>query len=205
MTNSVFDSISDFRDIESLNYYAAMTAGDPDGSPSGDAPDDSQLLAALRRMSRDNARTPMQWTSGPHAGFSSAEPWIGVNPNHRQINAERELADPDSVFHHYRKLIALRHTHPIVARGSFEMLLPEDEQVYAFTRRLDSELWLVLGNFTGADVQARLPEARDWAAAELLIGNYPATAKPAGPHSAPAFLPLRPWECRVYRRTTAPG
>jgi oligo-1,6-glucosidase len=210
MTNAVFAGISDFRDIESLNYYAAAlaaggpgqpTAGDPladkttaaDAAAAGGGSDDAEVLAALRRMSRDNARTPMQWTAGRNAGFSSAEPWIGVNPNHRCINAEAELADPDSVYHHYRALIALRHEHPVVARGDFGMLLPQDEQVYAFTRRLDSECWLVLGNFSGADAAAALGDASDWAAAELLLGNYPAVPDAGS-------LLLRPWECRVYRR-----
>jgi len=219
MTNAVFAGISDFRDIESLNYYAAALAatgsdqpmpGDPladrttaaeaasagAGGGAGDAAA-AEVLAALRRMSRDNARTPMQWTAGRNAGFSSGEPWIGVNPNHRTINAEAELADPDSVFHHYRKLIALRHDHPIVAVGDFGMLLPQDEQVYAFTRRLDSECWLVLGNFSGAEATATVPDAPGWAAAQLLLGNYPAVPDATS-------LVLRPWECRIYRRTTAP-
>ena len=84
-----------------------------------------------------------------------------------------------------------------MAQGSFQMLLSDDEQVYAFQRRLDSELWLVLGNFTAAEVEVRLPDAPAWAAAELLIGNYPADAAPG--------LRLRPWECRVYRRTAVPA
>ena len=210
MTNMVFGGISDFRDIESLNYYAAVTTGDGSGPPvavdavedrtaagtvaaGAGRPDDGEVLAGLRRMSRDNARTPMQWTPGSNAGFSSAEPWIGVNPNYRHINAELELADPDSVFHHYRKLIALRHDHPVVARGSFTMLLPQDEQVYAFTRQLDTETWLVLGNFSGTDVPVALPDAAGWAAAQLLLGNYPDVPEAAA-------LLLRPWECRVYRR-----
>jgi oligo-1,6-glucosidase len=216
MTNAVFTAISDFRDIESLNYYAAAMAGDGSGQPViGDpladrtadtadgtaadptTPDGNDVLAALRRMSRDNARTPMQWTAGTNAGFSSGEPWIGVNPNHRQINADAELADPDSVYHHYRKLIALRHDHPIVARGDFTMLLPQDERVYAFTRELDSETWLVLGNFTGTVAAVALPDAAGWASAELVLGNYPAVAESSE-------LQLRPWECRVYRRAARP-
>jgi oligo-1,6-glucosidase len=193
MTNAAFAGISDFRDIESLNYYAAAVGDAAVGDAAvGDAAV-AEVLAALGRMSRDNARTPMQWTAGRNAGFSSAEPWIGINPNHRSINAEAELADPDSVYHHYRTLIALRHDHPVVAHGDFSMLLPQDEQVYAFTRRLGSECWLVLGNFSGADAEAALPDASGWAAAELLLGNYPAVA------DAPGLL-LRPWECRVYRR-----
>jgi oligo-1,6-glucosidase len=232
MTNAVFSGISDFRDIESLNYYAAAMAGDGSGqpvvgdpladppadgsaladsapgsrgggAPDGNAPADGEVLAALRRMSRDNARTPMQWTAGSNAGFSSGEPWIGVNPNYRHINADAELADPDSVFHHYRKLIALRHDHPIVARGDFSMLLPQDERVYAFTRRLDSEVWLVLGNFGGTDAAVDLLDASAWAAAELLLGNYPAGPESTAPPSPTALL-LRPWECRVYRRAAQP-
>ena len=213
MTNGVFASIADFRDIESLNYYAAAMAGEGSGAPAtgdpltdetaggtavtrtgpGPQPDDRAVLAALRRMGRDNARTPMQWTSGPQAGFTSGEPWIAVNPNHRTVNAEAEYADPDSVYSHYRRLIALRHSHPIVAHGSFTMLLPDHEQVYAFTRQLGAEQWLVLGNFSAAEVAVPLPDAADWAGAELLLGNYPDAPGPAG-------LSLRAWECRVYRR-----
>jgi oligo-1,6-glucosidase len=189
MTNAVFNGIQDFRDIESLNYYAAALAGDAEQPPVGD------LLGALRKMSRDNARTPMQWNAGRYAGFSTSEPWIGVNPNYAEINAEAEVADPDSVFSHYRKLIELRHLHPVVARGDFSMLLAEDPRVYAFTRGLAGELWLVLGNFSGDTAPVPLTDAPAWAAAELLLGNYPPPAT--------AELELRPWECRVYRRDTA--
>ena len=137
MTNFPFASIDDFRDIESLRHYAE--AGD-------------EALPALRAASRDNARTPMQWDDSPHAGFTTGEPWLAVNPNFEEINAEAARADPDSVFHHYRALIALRHTEPAVALGSFSMLLEDDERVYAFTRRLDDVELLVLGNFSGERV-----------------------------------------------------
>ena len=132
MTNAPFPSITDFRDIESRNYYAeAVAAGD----------DPERVLAALRAKSRDNARTPVQWDGSANAGFTTGTPWIPVNPNAAAINAAAELADPDSVFHHYRRLIELRHTEPVVAHGDFTMLLPNDEHVYAFTRRLgDVEL-----------------------------------------------------------------
>ena len=100
MTNVPFDSIDAFRDIESLNHYAEAVA-------EGDDPE--AVLASMRPMSRDNARTPMQWDGSEHAGFTTGEPWIAVNPNHTEINAAAAIADPDSVFHHYRKLIELRH------------------------------------------------------------------------------------------------
>ena len=148
MTNAPFNTIEDFRDIESLNHYAEAVAD-------GASPDD--VLLSLRRMGRDNARTPMQWDAGPHAGFTTGEPWLGVNPNHAEINAEAARADLDSVFHHYRQLIELRHALPVVAHGDFTMLLPDDERVYAFTRSYEGDELLVLGNFSGDAVTVELP------------------------------------------------
>jgi oligo-1,6-glucosidase len=174
MTNAPFNTIEDFRDIESLNHYAEAVAN-------GATPDD--VLLSLRRMGRDNARTPMQWDAGPHAGFTTGEPWLGVNPNHAQINAEAARADPDSVFHHYRRLIELRHALPVVAHGDFTMLLAEDERVYAFTRAYEGDELLVLGNFSGDEVTVELPE---WEGADVIIG-------------APGFT-LGPWEGRAWRR-----
>jgi oligo-1,6-glucosidase len=168
MTNFPFASIDEIRDIESLNHYAE--AGDG-------------ALAEIRSRSRDNARTPMQWDGSRHAGFTTGTPWLAVNPNHVEINAESERADPDSVFHHYRRLIELRHTEPAVVHGDFTMLLEEDERIYAFTRRLEDTELLVLGNFSGDQVEVDLP---GWEDAEVVIGE---------PGDG-----LRPWEGRAYRR-----
>jgi oligo-1,6-glucosidase len=180
MTNAPFRAIGDFRDIESLNHYAeAVAAGQP--------PD--RVLRALRLVGRDNARTPMQWDASPHAGFTTGTPWIAVNPNHVEVNAEAALADPDSVLHHYRRLIELRHTEPAVAHGDFTMCLADDERVYAFTRTLGDVELFVLGNFTAA--AADVPEARAWADAELVLSN----CAPPEDHGV-----LEPWEARVYRR-----
>ena len=163
MTNVPLSDISDFRDIESLNHFRDATAlgADPE-----------QVLAALRTMGRDNARTPMQWDASAHGGFTTGQPWIEANPNHVSINAEESLADPDSVFHHYRRLIALRHDEPVVAHGDFEMLLPDDPAVYAFTRRSlgDVEL-LVVANLSGADVEVDLLADEVWRDAELVLTN----------------------------------
>ena len=178
MTNTRFDEIGAFRDIESLNHYAEVTAA-------GEDPETT--LVALRKMSRDNARTPMQWDAGAHAGFTSGEPWIPVNENFAEINAEAAVGDPDSVFHHYRRLIALRHTEPVVAHGEFTMLLEDDERVYAFTRRLGDDELLVLGNFSGDDA----PVALEDLGGELVLGNYEDAGEPGV---------LRPWEARVLRR-----
>jgi oligo-1,6-glucosidase len=174
MTNAPFAVIEDFRDIESLRHYDAAVAA-------GAAPDD--VLRALRTMGRDNARTPMQWDGGRHAGFTRGTPWLPVNPNHDSINAEAARADPDSVFHHYRRLIELRHTLPVVAEGDFTMLLEDDERVYAFVRALDGVELLVLGNFSGDAVTVALG-GRDDAEAE----------------NGGAGLDLGPWEGRALRR-----
>ena len=174
MTNAPWATIDDFRDIESLNHYAEAVAD-------GHAPDD--VLRALRTMGRDNARTPVQWTAGRHGGFTTGEPWLPVNPNHTEINAEAERADPDSVFHHYRRVIALRHELPVIADGDFTMLLADDERVYAYVRALDGVELLVLGNFSGDEAIVALP---GWEDAEALIG-------------APG-LTLGPWEGKALVR-----
>ena len=181
MTNAPWTGIEEFRDIETLNHYAEAVAN---------GADPEQVLASLRPRSRDNARTPMQWDGSPGAGFTTGTPWLPVNPNHVEINAAAERADPDSVFHHYRRLIQLRRTEPVVAHGDFAMLLPDDERLYAFMRRLDGVELLVLGNFSGVDLAPELPDAGSWAGAEVLVGS-PA---PGG------GLTLAPWEGRAYRR-----
>ncbi len=184
MTNAPFAGIDDFRDIESVNHFELATGlgADPD-----------EVLASLRTMGRDNARTPMQWDATKHAGFTEGDPWIAVNPNHTEINAEAAIADPDSVFHHYRRLIELRKTEPAVAHGDFTMLLADDPVVYAFTRRLGETELLVVANFSGEPVRPDLQEYAEWAAGELLLGNV---ADASGPE-------LAPWEARVHRRTVA--
>jgi oligo-1,6-glucosidase len=183
MTNAPLRRIKDFHDIESLNHYRQAVAA-------GERPED--VLVALRAMGRDNARTPMQWDASEHAGFTTGTPWLPVNPNHVEINAQAALADPGSVLHHYRHLIELRHTEPVVAHGDFTMRMAGDEHVYAFTRRLGDVELFVLGNFSGAE--RPVPEALEWAAAELLVGNYEAVED----HGT-----LRAWETRVYRRVAA--
>jgi oligo-1,6-glucosidase len=186
MTNVPFASIEDFRDIESVNHYRqAVESG----------MEEERMLAALRHVSRDNARTPMHWDAEEHAGFSTGTPWLPVNPNYHEINAAAQMDDPDSVFRHYKKLIVLRHEMPVVAHGDFRMLLPNDERIYAFTRRLDDVELLVLGNFSDDVASAELPDAGEWDGAELVISNYPDLAP-----AASGRLALRPWETRVHRR-----
>jgi oligo-1,6-glucosidase len=183
MTNAHFTQFADYQDIESLRHISEARAR-------GHSTDD-ELLEGLARMSRDNARTPVQWDDSEHAGFTTGTPWLPVNENHKTVNAVAERADPRSVFHHYRRLIQLRHDDPVVALGDFTLLLPDDEHVYAFTRRLGDEALLVVGNFTGEPQAFDVGDA--WTfddASTLVLGNY---------DDAPV-AELRPWEARVYRR-----
>lgn len=186
MTNAPFAAIGDFQDIESLNHYAETV---------GAGADPDEVLAALRPMSRDNARTPMQWDCSPHAGFTSGRPWLPVNPNHVEINAADQRADPESVFSYYRRLIQLRHTEPVVSRGDFTMLLPDHRQIYAFLRRWEDVELLVLGNFSDEPAAVDVPDAAAWAASELLLGNVSQPVLTAGSWT------LAPWEARIHRRT----
>ena len=158
MTNAPWATLEDFRDIESVNHYREAVEA-------GAAPDD--VLLDLRRMSRDNARTPVQWDAGRHGGFTTGEPWLGVNPNHTDINAEAERANPDSVFHHYRRLIALRKALAVISDGDFTMLLEDDERVFAYVRSLGAAALLVLGNFSGDEVVVSLD---GWEEAQPVIG-----------------------------------
>jgi oligo-1,6-glucosidase len=181
MTNYPFGGIDEFRDIEALGQYRQALELE------GRTPE--EVLTVLRARGRDNARTPMQWDDSPNGGFSTGTPWLPVNPNHVEINAKAQRADPDSVFHWYRRLIELRKTEPAVAEGDFTMLLPHDERLYAFTRRLGGTELLVIGNFSGVGARA---EIDGWDGAELLLDNL---------DSPPESLNLAPWQAVVYRRS----
>ncbi len=181
MTNVPFDDISSFRDVESLNYFA-----DQVGRLGADP---AVVLDALRRSGRDNARTPMQWTGEPGAGFSDAEPWIPVHPNHVWLNAERQRGVPGSIHEYYKALIALRHDEPVVVQGDFALIDGVAETVYAFRRRRGDEALEVFANLSGDDVPVGGAEL---GTEGILIGNYPASRRTAGT--------LAPWEVRAFRR-----
>ena len=188
MTNAHLDSFDGYRDIESLRHVEeARELG---------LATDEQLLAGLAASSRDNARTPVQWDASPHAGFTTGEPWIGVNPDHVTVNAEAERADPRSVLHHYRRLVALRHEDATVRLGDFTMLLPEHRHVYAFTRRLGDDALLVLGSFSGEPQEVEVDAA--WDGADVVLGNL---EDPAVPHDG--RVRLRAWEAVVLRPRAA--
>ena len=178
MTNAPYP-VEELRDLESINAYNEMVE---QGMSESDA------LAAIHRMMRDNARTPMQWTAGPHAGFTDGDPWMMVNPNYTEINAAAALADPDSVFYTYQKLIALRKAHRVFAEGDFTLLCPEDEQVFAYLRRGAGQEMLVAVNLSGRSAPFALPEAFE--------GRAPLLAT----QGAPLAGTLRPWEALICLR-----
>ncbi len=179
MTNAGFTAIEQYRDIESLNYHAEETAA-------GASP--AAVLESLAFRSRDNARTPVQWDPTPLAGFTTGTPWLEITPNHTTINvATDRAAGSRSIFEFYRRLIALRHESPVVSLGDFEMLEPEHPTLYAFTRSLDDESLLVVGNFSGGFLDLPI-----LVSGELVIGNYGEVPDVAGA--------LRPWEVQVVRR-----
>lgn len=178
MTNAHFTDISQYRDIESLNYYNLMKRK---GKP------EEEIYESLRRKSRDNSRTPMQWDDTENAGFSEADPWISVIPNYKEINTlDRE--DENSIFSYYRKLIRLRKTVPVLADGSFEALLEEDDRILAYKRRTKEQELYVFCNFFPEEalVDFSLPEG-----CRCLLSNYNEEIQPGA-------LKLRPYEAVMF-------
>ncbi|HEV2797049.1 MAG TPA: DUF3459 domain-containing protein, partial [Nocardioides sp.] len=135
----------------------------------------------------------VQWDDSMHAGFTTGDPWLPVNPNNTEVNAAAAIADEHSVFHHYRRLVELRHTVPVVAHGDFTMLLPDDEVVYAFTRSLDDVELLVVANFSGEPVQPDL-DLTGWSDADVLLDNVETSGAPGWSGR------LEPWQAVVLQR-----
>jgi oligo-1,6-glucosidase len=186
MTNSPFAEVTDLRDIESLNYFAQATAA---GAV------DADVLSEIGIVTRDNARTPMQWSADAGAGFTTGKPWIAENPNHERINAASQVGVAGSIFEFYRALIRLRHEDPVVSHGDFTMRAAEHPTLVVFERALGADALLVMANFSS--VATEVHEAIDlaeWRGAAILLANYPDPSLEGA---------LRPWELRVIRRAGA--
>lgn len=162
MTNMHFESIDDCRDIEEINAYQQYVTDHK-------LVDAETMLRCFDTIARDNARTPVQWDNSPNAGFTTGTPWIKVNPNYTEINAEAALADPNSVFYYYQKLISLRHTTPIIVYGTFRPLLPDSEVLYAYEREMDGKVLTVAANWTDREQECTLFDDLE---GEELISNY---------------------------------
>lgn len=189
MTNVPFETLADFRDIESINAYHELVGGG--------VLDAQEMMRYLRYKSRDNARTPVQWDDSENAGFSTGTPWIMVNPNYKEINAKEQLSREDSVFHYYQKLIELRHQNEIIVYGAYELLLADDPAVYAYTRTLGNEKLLVICNFKKEEQCFAMPEEFSGRnQAEVLISNYKDAVWAEN-------MKLRPYEAVVFRFVNA--
>ena len=177
MTNAYFTRLEQYQDVEVHNaWHQWVESGLVDGQ---------DMMRYFARIARDNARTPMQWNTEKHAGFTTGTPWLPVNGNYPMINAEDQVNDPDSVYHYYRQLIALRHTHDVIVYGEFVPMLEDEPNVYAYARVLDGDRLTVLLNWTDRTVACPLPEDP---LGEELISNYP-THQPGK---------LQPYEARVF-------
>ena len=160
MTNIKLD-IGQYVDLEIHNLYRERIE-------QGYSHED--VMNSIWARGRDNARTPMQWTDGENAGFTTGKPWLSVNENHSEINVAAALADPNSVFYHYQKLISLRKTYPVFRDGSFTLLCPEDEKIFAYTRDDENSHLLVVCNFSGEHLDFEVPE--NFHGSRLLLSNY---------------------------------
>lgn len=161
MTNTVFNSVDDFRDLESINAYRELVES---GLYSAE-----DMFPKIAHKSRDNARTPMQWDASENAGFTTGTPWIAVNPNYKKVNVADQLKREDSVFHYYQKLIRLRKENEIIVYGNYELLLPEDENIFAYVRTLDNQKLLVVCNFSKTEQKF---DFSGYENAKVLISNY---------------------------------
>ena len=180
MTNAHYQSIDQYKDVESLNYYKIL-------QQQGKSP--AEALEILAQRSRDNGRTPMQWDASAHAGFTTGTPWLEEVSNYKTINAAAQVGDPDSIYSYYKELVALRKREPVISEGKIQFLYKEDADLLAYRRWNDTEEALVVCNLTGHEAPVALPEG--WDSAVQLLGNYPAPAARAS---------LRPYECWVLKK-----
>ena len=177
MTNAHFTELSQYEDIQSLNAYKEFVEVEK-------IVDKETMLKYLAYRTRDNARTPMQWNQNNNSGFTDGTPWLAVNPNYSQINVEENLADSNSIFYYYQKLIELRHKSDLIVYGDYAVIDMEDEEVFTYRRRYNDETLLVINNFTAHEV------IRDYGQENgaLLIGNYVDDKNTR----------FRPYESKVY-------
>ncbi|MGI8313546.1 alpha,alpha-phosphotrehalase [Halobacillus mangrovi] len=188
MTNPGFESIEKYKDVESLNMYKEFKEK---------GVNEDQILEILKQKSRDNSRTPVQWDASENAGFTDGTPWIDVADNYKEINAEKVKNTDHSIFHYYQNLIQLRKNYDIITHGDYKLLIPEDDELFAYLREWNGERLLVVNNFYGKETTFNLPEDVDVKGqAEILISNYADSSEDY------AKVHLRPYESIVYHITS---
>lgn len=185
MTNVRFESIDEYRDIETLNMYKEKVIERGE--------DIDKVMQSIYIKGRDNARTPMQWDDREHAGFTTGEPWIAVNPNYKEINVKQAIQDEESIFYYYKKLIELRKNNEIVVYGTYDLILENNPSIFAYVRTYGEEKLLVIANFTVEECVFELPEDIIYSEAELLIHNYDVE------NVLIENITLRPYEAMVFK------
>jgi len=185
MTNVQFDSIEDYNDVSIKNTYRIERE---------EGKSHEEIMEIIWKNGRDNSRTPMQWNDGVQAGFTTGTPWLKVNPNHKEINVENALKDPDSIYHFYKKLIKLRKDNETLVYGNYDIVLEDHVQIYAYTRTLKDETFLIVTNLFPEEAEFTMPAYLQLNQAELCINNYPVQTDEDIKN-----VTLRPYEARVYR------
>jgi len=185
MTNVRFENLDEYKDIESLNMYKERKEK---------GYSHEEIMESIYTKGRDNARTPMQWNDSENAGFTSGEPWIQVNSNYKEINAEAQLNAENSIFNYYKKLIKIRKSNPVVVYGDYKVILEENKEIFSYIRTLENEKLLVICNFTGNKTKFVCEEQIKFKSRELLISNYNVDGNEQIDN-----IVLRPYESRVYK------
>ncbi|WP_421383614.1 glycoside hydrolase family 13 protein [Bacillus salacetis] len=185
MTNVRFNSIDDYKDIEILNMYREKVIENGE--------DHNKVMESIYVKGRDNARTPIQWDDSEHGGFTTGTPWIQVNPNYKEINAKQAMENSNSVFHYYKKLIELRKENPIMVYGSYDLIMPDHDKIYAYVREYEGQKMIVMLNFSADTPVFELPEELEGGSKELFISNYDIDGS-----EDIKTVELRPYEARVY-------
>ncbi|MGB8001212.1 MAG: alpha-amylase family glycosyl hydrolase, partial [Anaerobacillus sp.] len=186
MTNVQFESIEDYDDVAIKNLYAHEIK---------EGKSHQEIMEGIWKSGRDNSRTPMQWSNEKNAGFTdSDETWLKVNPNCKAINVKESITDRHSIYHFYKNLIKLRKNHPVFIYGKYELILPEHDRIFAYTRSLDDEIMLVITNLFAEEAAFHLPEELRNYSSKLLTCNYERNN-----HESIDRLYLKPYEARVYK------
>ncbi|WP_453992867.1 glycoside hydrolase family 13 protein [Bacillus nitroreducens] len=184
MTNVQFHSIEEYDDVATRNLYREKRS---------EGVSHDEIMQTIWRTSRDNSRTPMQWSNTENAGFTTGQPWMGVNPNFVDINVEKQLVDEESILQFYKNMIALKKANKLFTYGTYDLLLAEDPQLYVYTRTLDEEKIIVITNLSGKTAVCHVPHA-EFKHDALLLSNYSVEA-----HQTTDSVELKPYEARIYR------
>ncbi len=185
MTNPYFESIQEYRDVESINYYNIL-------KKQGESTD--KVLDILRSKSRDNSRTPIQWNDKENSGFTTGTPWIPVGRSYKEVNAEKAVKDSNSIFNHYKKLIELRKEYDVISKGNIKMILESHKKVIAYVRRYENKVLVVLNNFYGESTKVNIPSdiLNECINSNIILSNYSDSGKLG------EEIILRPYESVAY-------